>query len=294
MSEFNKTVIMPKVVLYRDVFPDVSELMEIVKESEALGTGNALIKEWGKWSHLGTMSFANGEPYNLDVDKELIKRQRRFINMVYNAYRSVLKDYIKDWSNEGEWKSYIKDWNFDEFGGSLNVSGISILKYNPTEKTKYAMDYHTDEHEYESENRGTKFVITFTLYLNDDYDGGEISFLNEDNGESITYKQKAGDITVFPSGRPYWHGVMPVKNGNKYLIRMFILTEYEGSEEWLAKEEQYGKDIWAKMEEMRIHEDFHSGKFHRYVLEKGEDTISDQTSIPFYVEKITYIDGRLT
>jgi predicted 2-oxoglutarate/Fe(II)-dependent dioxygenase YbiX len=56
------------------------------------------------------------------------------------------------------------------------------------------------------------------MYLNDDYDGGEISF----PGLGFTYRPIAGDILLFKGNIP--HEVFPVKSGVRYNFN-FGLTD---------------------------------------------------------------------
>jgi len=50
-------------------------------------------------------------------------------------------------------------------------------------------------------------------YLNDDYEGGELFF---ETGES--FKMKALSCIIFPSGKPYGHGVKKIIKGKRYTI----------------------------------------------------------------------------
>ena len=112
------------------------------------------------------------------------------------------------------------------------------------------MQYHTDYIISQSDMPGPKFHITCTFYINDDYKGGEIEFYI--NGKFITHKPKAGDIVIFPSTPPYYHGVKLIESGNKFMIRNFVMTKYKGSQEWLDNQNKYGAYNWAKMEIERI------------------------------------------
>jgi predicted 2-oxoglutarate/Fe(II)-dependent dioxygenase YbiX len=56
------------------------------------------------------------------------------------------------------------------------------------------------------------------IYLNDDYEGGEIEFVNFD----IKIKPKAGTLIMFPSNYPYSHIAHPVISGTKYAVSTFL------------------------------------------------------------------------
>ena len=76
---------------------------------------------------------------------------------------------------------------------------------------------------------------SFNIYLNDDYEGGELSFKMSDysnkpstdldhevakNNKSFDFsiKPKAGSIVIFPSAAPYYHTAHLLKSGFKYMI----------------------------------------------------------------------------
>jgi predicted 2-oxoglutarate/Fe(II)-dependent dioxygenase YbiX len=52
------------------------------------------------------------------------------------------------------------------------------------------------------------------LYLNDDYEGGEITFRNS----KITFKPKPGSVLFFPSNFLYVHEVAPITKGPRYAL----------------------------------------------------------------------------
>jgi hypothetical protein len=55
------------------------------------------------------------------------------------------------------------------------------------------------------------------IYLNDDYEGGELSFISKD----IAFKPKAGDLVMFPGNFEYWYEVKPA-NGSRYIMPIWF------------------------------------------------------------------------
>lgn len=60
-----------------------------------------------------------------------------------------------------------------------------------------------------------KAAVSAVIYLNDDYEGGEIAFPRMD-GKVI--KPSFGDIAIFPSNYIYEHASLPIKSGTKYCV----------------------------------------------------------------------------
>jgi hypothetical protein len=72
------------------------------------------------------------------------------------------------------------------------------------------------------------------LYLNDDYEGGDATFLEEFTPESffplyedsmggLSFKPKAGDLSLFPSS--LWHGGKRITDGVKYAIIFWATSD---------------------------------------------------------------------
>ncbi len=158
--------------------------------------------------------------------------------------------------------------------------GWNVAKYIPNLKdhADYAMMYHTDFQTEFAYEPGLKFGITAVFYLNDNYAGGEIIFkiVDKDNPgitkKDYIYKPEEGDILVFPSTPPYYHGVKAVTEGNKYIIRNYWRYDYPGHPLWIKLQEKYGEDIWRDLEEKRL-------KFNR-----NSDNMIMMNDLRFYVD----------
>jgi hypothetical protein len=98
--------------------------------------------------------------------------------------------------------------------------GVGIASYEAFNFVKYeGAGTHFKIHA----DHGPTYVCTISVvvYLNDDYEGGEIWFPRMDN---LSIKPKAGDIVVFPSTYIYEHASQDMISGTKYSV--VIMTDY--------------------------------------------------------------------
>ena len=63
--------------------------------------------------------------------------------------------------------------------------------------------------------------VTILIYLNDDYEGGELEFPSW----GCTFRPKAGTLIAFPSYIDFSHRVHPVTKGNRYALVSWIATK---------------------------------------------------------------------
>lgn len=85
-----------------------------------------------------------------------------------------------------------------------NTEPHTLLRYSGGEQYKFHYDGGT----------GSKRSISVLIYLNDNYEGGEIEFPNF----NLKIKPKAGTLILFPSNYAYGHIAHPVTSGTKYVI----------------------------------------------------------------------------
>jgi hypothetical protein len=77
-------------------------------------------------------------------------------------------------------------------------------------------------------------VYSAILYINEDYEGGEIVFYNDvdDKNSGVSYKPESGMLVYFPGTEEYVHEVMKVKSGSRANFVIF----FEGTEEKIGAE----------------------------------------------------------
>lgn len=131
---------------------------------------------------------------------ELAQKGNETCRQIHNYFGLLLEDHLKSYSQTF-------DCNYGEH------ENYGLLKYEGATSDHY--DAHFDG------PISTRRWISAILYLNDDYEGGEIEFIafNE------KYKPKAGTLILFPSNYAYTHIAHPVTKGTKYAIVTWVHGE---------------------------------------------------------------------
>lgn len=268
----NSVEIYPKIRVYENQFKDLDHTLNVLKEAEFNPEGS-MMGPWESWYTFGL------ETHNFKWDAPESERKNIESNVlkeINDIFYNVTEDYIKKYDVDMVKEDIVYK------GESLQTwrkMGPSICKYvaDAGVTEDLAMHYHTDYQIERKDEKGYNFSITVTMYLNDDYEGGDIDFYV--NKKLFGYKPKAGDILVFPAGDPdfltdgkelYHHGVKRVKNGVKYFIRNHWQRFHEGSQEWNENAEKYGLEIWEQMEESRKKEGRKRGDY-QYVTQEQID-----------------------
>jgi hypothetical protein len=278
MSDIVSKTLYPKIEVYKGLLPEHKKIFEIIKSTEGLteedkDSGEHYFNPWYQWSAFGLYSSTKHK----DAVEDQLGKNETFDNeywaaeTVFDAYNVALDHYIEKYNVDLPKDSELGSSSFCKYH-----TNVDTLKNNLT------MQFHTDFKQTEKDMPGNQFFITCTVYINDDYEGGEIEFYVD--GEFVpAYKPEAGDIMVFPSGEPYYHGVRTATQGNKYLIRNFMFYPYEGSEEWLANQSKYGAVKWAQMERRRMAEDVYGGNI---VFKDGVRVMPSEQDIQYALEAL--------
>ena len=96
------------------------------------------------------------------------------------------------------------------------------------------------------------------LYLNDDYEGGELYFCDKNNNmeKYLSFKPNAYSYYVFPGGVENIHGVSEITKGTRYTMVSFwdyaeIEYDQETLDRWKAEEEEVRKEQAKQKEEWK-------------------------------------------
>ena len=187
------------IILYRDVMSEdlnlIDRLEETLKDSD---------HEYFKWN-TATVGYNTPMPdYRDCVDLKVgpahwphLPDNLKEIKNIYDDTDAILKKCLAD---------YEARYNFKmEFMESINFVRYEVGQH---------FSVHTDH--------GFSYTCTLSslVYLNDDYEGGEIEFTRH----GLKIKPEAGDIILFPSNFIYEHASCEVFSGTKYSV--VIMTDY--------------------------------------------------------------------
>jgi hypothetical protein len=205
-----------KVYYYENGVKNFEELMNTIDELDKLNN----YEPWENWTASNDKEFIYGQTKSFDQNQinnleEPYKSKMSYIfNTIMESFYDVAKDYATSIGDNDEPRLF---------------PVFNIKKYN----SGVGMGAHFDQLDGDQTLR-----YSLVMYLNDDFEGGEISFklseyknIGEFPSPSLDYdhavannqidfgiKPKAGSIIIFPSTAPYHHTAHIVKTGFKYMV----------------------------------------------------------------------------
>jgi predicted 2-oxoglutarate/Fe(II)-dependent dioxygenase YbiX len=132
-----------------------------------------------------------------------MRKNKKFDLYVRSIIDKLLKVVIKNYSQD------VKSFYYS-YGDSINHYHYHALKYGKNDNFKIHHDHYAETLNYSR-------LLTVCVYLNEDYDGGELEFPSIKK----TFKFKTGDVIVFPSNWMFYHGVNPILSGNRYSLTVW-------------------------------------------------------------------------
>jgi hypothetical protein len=235
------------VLLFKDVLKDTSKTYQFVRDLkdnpdpyfkwEEWSTGNYRKDSWG----IKAISEPSKEYSYKTSNSGGAEIQKECLDIFFEA----IKCYKQNFIDHKYFDNYLYSKNLPEsymdietgINREYSIEDLVLFGANGNLSNDWHMDPHQDLIHWWGDNRIT---FNFNIYLNNDYEGGEIIFYNY-NGEeaeytdsfsgnigkamvmedAFIYKPKAGDALLIQADS--WHGVMPMKNSNpKYYIRQIL------------------------------------------------------------------------
>lgn len=245
INKDNIEILYPGIMVFRKGLPNPEDLIKKIEDKA----------DWEAWYDVGKQIVINRNAAhafdNFPTPEEW--RESR-IKLDERTDPANLKDVV-DILEEAFYEA--THYYFSQYPSTLDNwmhGGSNILKYEGKKEItteaygtkELTLPFHTDFHQPDEFKPGPKAEYTVTIYLNDDYVGGEIDYrifngknndLNIVDGElvprdpdygevpALQYRPQPGDIIIFPSRPPYYHGVRKVTEGTKRFVRMFWMSQ---------------------------------------------------------------------
>jgi hypothetical protein len=201
-----REILEEKVYYYTNVIEDPKKLVDAIENDNK--------DPWGEWMACSGQHYVYGTDKTIALTPDSDEKNKYIYDTLKNAFDVVARDYAKAQGITEEPKLFPQ---------------YPIKKYQPGT----FMGAHFDQQEGDE-----RLKVSFVMYLNDDYEGGEISFTiaspegvltqpspeadfedAKDHGAYSFYvKPKAGSVIVFPPSPPYHHTAHLVKSGEKIMV----------------------------------------------------------------------------
>lgn len=200
MSEIKYEVLHKNIFYFPGVIENISEVMSTLEE-----VGSLSVTPWETW-------YANNDakenPYGdlktlsyPDLDNEddpIVKEKSSYIlNSILGSMEACAKEYL---IQHGADQNELEHLHNEIFGSHT----YGIRRYDENKDMGPHRDMVVDGRD----------TYTIAVYLDDNYEGGELGIV--DGGLDISIKNKAGSIVVFPSS--YLHESKPLLSGRKTII----------------------------------------------------------------------------
>tara|TARA_B110000503_G_scaffold126126_1_gene194414 strand:- start:2694 stop:3374 length:681 start_codon:yes stop_codon:yes gene_type:complete len=199
-----RKLVFKDVAYYEDAFDNVEEIVSTIKELSCLS-----VSDWEPWYAGGGGGHQYGHVKHMDrfalrgeTDLATKEKSKWLMDTLIAGMRDAALDYAELFEvHEVFVRFAIKAMHHER-------SKLGVSYYLPQRSMGPHIDWNEDNADID---------YTIVVYLNDDYEGGELNFV-EPELEDFTLSPKAGSIVIFPSFMPYRHQSLEVREGRKMLI----------------------------------------------------------------------------
>ena len=189
---------------FKNVVSYPKELVQFINEVDNDSQSHSKITQWNSWTASNDINIVYGKNKNVltneikqnNSNSRLDQKILYISNSLKMAFEMCLNTYLT--SKKIEPSNYI-----------LPMGEIPIREW----AAGSGMGPHCDNYD-----GHTTLAFSMIVYLNDDYDGGEIEFPNH----GISLKPQEGSLIIFPSTEPYLHKVNEVLYGKRYTSHLSV------------------------------------------------------------------------
>lgn len=193
------------IVYWENVISCPNEFVDFIEKLDKEPNSYSRISKWSEWTASNDPNTRYGDfktaVSNLDAfpmdDNKLEQRTRYIINSLKMATEMCIERYLDH-------------FKLDKTKYKADSEVFRIRKWDIGQ----SMGPHAD-----GQDGDYGLAFTIVLYLNDNYDGGEISFPNH----GVEIKPKAGSLIMFPATSEFVHLVKPIMSNNRYSVPLSLV-----------------------------------------------------------------------
>jgi hypothetical protein len=197
----NRNILEENIYYYEDALENPQNLLRDIELLDSVPDETSITK-WSDWTaYKSEYSFGSQKRIKDSIFDDSIPHYFSALS-IYNRINDAINKVSNDYASMHD---------------QLNIgflTPLSISKYFVGKSMGPHVDSHDDD---------PLKTISVVLYLNDDYEGGEINFPEQ----KILVKPKSGSIVVFPSKKPYFHESKEIISGTKYMTPGFWQLPYK-------------------------------------------------------------------
>ena len=196
---FDLKVLSPDIWYWENALSFPEHLKDFIDKIDEEPESYSRISKWEKWTASNDSSLVYGKTKIINRSKlktttgsDMVDKKTLYIANSFLMAFQMCTD------------RYLDSRKLDKNKYNLNLDRITIKAWNKGQ----SMGPHFD-----GQDGNKDLAFSLVAYVNDDYEGGEISFPNH----NVTIKPKAGSLIMFPSQEPYIHEVKPIVSGTRYM-----------------------------------------------------------------------------
>lgn len=193
---FDIKILDEKIFQFINVLNNTDELIRLIEMDDKNITDEDCIGKWIDWSTSDGYQFGFRKEINPNKLNTSSDNSYKIFNLLNDTISKCIENY-------------------------MSISGNNIGLRTPFGISKYNVGSEMGKHVDDYEDYDKNPTVSGILYLNDNYQGGELYF--EDQG--IKIKPTAGSMVIFPSIKPYFHQSLKIIDGIKYMCPVFCYVD---------------------------------------------------------------------
>jgi hypothetical protein len=196
---FDLKVLGPQIWYWENALSFPEELKVFIDKIDEEPQSYSRISKWENWTASDDKELIYGKTKNINKSK---LKESTGSDMVDKKTLYIANSFLMAFEMCTD--RYLEGHKLDKSKYNLNLDNTTIKAWNEGQ----SMGPHFD-----GQDGNADLAFSLVAYINDDYEGGEISFPNH----NVTVKPKAGSMIMFPSQEPYIHEVKPIISGTRYM-----------------------------------------------------------------------------